>query len=116
MNPQKVNNTLITQTDRQGKYQGILTIDWNKSGRWAATKETELIGLRNRLSALDQQIQQMRQRIDPQQPDSIEKIAPVEKEKQTVEQQIKTLASDSANGKPEPCSFSHTFGPPAIPS
>jgi hypothetical protein len=109
MNPQQANNTLITQTDRQGKYQGILTIDWNKSGRWAIAKEEELIGLRNRQSALDLQIQRMRQRTDLQQPDYIAKIAMVEKEKQVVEQQIKTLDSDSANGKSAPCSFSHTF-------
>jgi hypothetical protein len=108
-NPQQINNTLITQTDRQGKYQGILTLDWNKSGRWATAKETELIGLRNRLNALDQQIQRMRQQTNPQQPDHTANITMAEKEKQTVEQQIKTLATDSANGKPEPCSFSHTF-------
>jgi 2',3'-cyclic-nucleotide 2'-phosphodiesterase (5'-nucleotidase family) len=109
MNPQQVNNTLITQTDRQGKYQGILTIDWQKSGRWGKAKEEELAELRNRLSALDWQIQRMRQQTDLQQPEYIDKIAVVEKDKQAVEQQIKTLASDSANGKPAPCSFSHTF-------
>lgn len=109
MNPQQVNNTLITQTDRQGKYQGILTIDWQKSGKWGKTSAEELAELRNRLSALDWQIQRMRQRTDIQQPDYIEKIALVEKEKQAVEQQIKNLASDSADGKTAPCSFTHTF-------
>ena len=113
MNPLQVNNTLITQTDRQGKYQGILTIDWQKSGRWGKAKEEELVELRNRLSALDWQIQRMRQRTDLQQPEYIDKIAAVEKDKQTVEQQIKTLeqpmAPDSANGKTAPCSFTHAF-------
>lgn len=113
MNPQQVNNTLITQTDRQGKYQGILSIDWQKSGKWGKTKDEELTDLRNRLGALDWQIQRMRQRTDLQQPEYIEKIALVEKDKKTMEQQIKTmeqsLAPGSAGGQKAPCSFSNTF-------
>ncbi len=113
INPQQVNNTLITQTDRQGKYQGILTIEWNKSGRWGMAKEEELTGLRNRLGALDWQIQRMRQRTDLQQPEYIEKIALVEKDKKTVEQQIKTLEQplvpDPASGQTASCSFNYTF-------
>ena len=113
MNPQQVNNTLITQTDRQGKYQGILTIDWNKSGRWGMAKEEELTGLRNRLGALDWQIKRMSQRTDLQQPEYIKKIALIEKEKKTVEQQIETLeqplAPGPASGQTAPCSFSYIF-------
>lgn len=111
MNPQQVNNTLITQTARQGKYQGILTIDWNKNSRWGKAKEEELTELRNRLGALDWQIQRMRQRTDLRQPEYIEKIALVEKDKKTVEQQIKTLEQPTtpAGGQTAPCSFNHTF-------
>ncbi len=113
MNPQQVNNTLITQTDRQGKYQGILTIDWHKSGRWGKAKEEELTDLRNRRGALDWQIQRMRQRTDLQQPEYIDKIALIEKDKKTVEQQIKTmeqpLVPDSAGGQTASCSFNNTF-------
>lgn len=113
MNPQQVNNTLITQTDRQGKHQGILTIDWNKSGRWGMAKKEELANLRNRLGALNWQIQRMLKRTDLQQPEYIEKIALVEKDKKTVEQQIKTLEQPlppgPANGQAAPCTFSYTF-------
>ena len=113
MNPQQVNNTLITQTGRQGKYQGILTIDWNKSGRWGKAKEEELTDLRNRLGALNWQIQQMRQGKDLHQPKDIDKIKLVEKDRKTVEQQIKTLEQPSApgpaGGQAAPCTFSYTF-------
>jgi 2',3'-cyclic-nucleotide 2'-phosphodiesterase (5'-nucleotidase family) len=113
MNPQQVNNTLITQTDRQGKYQGILTIDWNKNGRWGMAKKEELTNLRNRLGALNWQLQRMQQRKDLQQPEYIDKIALVEKERKTVEQQIKTLEQPSApgpaGGQAAPCTFSYTF-------
>jgi 2',3'-cyclic-nucleotide 2'-phosphodiesterase (5'-nucleotidase family) len=111
MNPQQINNTLITQTERQGKYQGILTIDWNKSGRWGMAREEELISLRNRIDALDWQIQRMRQRKDLQQPEYLQKIERIEKNRETVAQQIKTLEQHQPpvpGGKP-PCSFSHSF-------
>ncbi len=113
MNPQQVNNTLITQTDPQGKYQGILTIDWQKSGRWGKAREEELVELRNRLGALDWQIQRMRQRTDLQQPEYIDKIALVEKDRKTVAQQIKALeqplAPKPTTGQTTPCSFNHIF-------
>jgi 2',3'-cyclic-nucleotide 2'-phosphodiesterase (5'-nucleotidase family) len=109
MNPQQVNNTLITQTDRQGKYQGILTVDWQKSGRWGKAKEEELTELRNRLGALNCQIERMQQRTDLQQPEYIQKIALVEKDRKIVEQQIKALEHpqllDAQSGEKPPCTF-----------
>ena len=113
MNPQQVNNTLITQTDRQGKYQGFLTIDWQKSGKWGKTREEELAELRNRLSALDWQLQRMRQRTDPQQPDYSEKITLVEQDRKTVELQIKNLEQPqnlgAQNGEKKSCTFKSNF-------
>jgi 2',3'-cyclic-nucleotide 2'-phosphodiesterase (5'-nucleotidase family) len=113
MNPQQVNNTLITQTDHQGKYQGILSVDWQKSGKWGKPKEEELAELRNRLSALGWQLQRMRQRTDPQQPDYSEKITLVEKDRKTVELQIKDLEQPqnlgTQNGKKQSCTFKSDF-------
>lgn len=113
MNPQQINNTLITQTDRQGKYQGVLTIDWNASGRWGEVKEEELTSLRNRVGALDWQLQRMRQRKELQQPEYLQKIEQVAEERKIVIQQIKTLEHPQALGpagiqKP-PSTFNHSF-------
>ncbi len=113
MNPQQVNNTLITQTDRQGKYQGLLNVDWNKSGRWGKAREEELNSLRNKLGALDWQLERMRTRKDLQQPEYIEKIKQAERDRETVDQQIMTLeqspATASADGQNLPCSFTYNF-------
>ena len=113
MNPQQVNNTLITQTEAQGKYQGILTIDWNTSGRWGQAKEEELTGLRNRIGALDWQLQRMQQRKDLHQPAYLEKIEQVVRDRKIVEQQVKslekTLAPNPAGRQEAPCSFSYNF-------
>ena len=112
MNPQQVNNSLITQTGRQGKYQGILTIDWNKNGTWGKSREEELIALRNRLGSFDWQLQRMRKRAELEQPEYLDKIKLVEQNRDTVIQQIKTLeaqGANPANGKNTMCSFSFNF-------
>jgi len=112
MNPQQINNSLITQTGRQGKYQGILTIDWTKSGKWGKSREEELTTLRNRLGSFDWQLQRMQKTKDSQQPEYLDKIKLVEQNRETVIQQIKTLeaqGADPGNGKNTMCSFSFNF-------
>ena len=113
MMPEQVNNTLITQTGTQGKYQGMLTIDWNKSGRWGQPSGTELTELRNRIGALDWQLQRMRRRVDLQQPDYLDKIKLVENDRETVVRQVEELEQALAAGhsveQDRACTFNHTF-------
>ena len=101
MNPQQINNSLITQTDRQGKYQGVLTIDWNKNGKWGNSKEEELNTLRNRLGALDWQLQRMQKQPSPEQPEYLARVKLIEVDREAVAQQIKTaeLKQNSGNGQ-----------------
>ncbi len=42
--PQQIGNTILTQTDRQGKYQGMLTIDWHKNGTWGNSGNEQATG------------------------------------------------------------------------
>ncbi|MBW6519879.1 MAG: hypothetical protein K0A99_02560 [Desulfoarculaceae bacterium] len=113
MIPQQVNNTLITQTAAQGKYQGILSIDWHKSGRWEQVKGEELTELRNRLGALDWQLLRMRKREDLQQPEYLDKIKLVEKDRETVTRQIETIEKGLTTGlsgeQETACSLNHNF-------
>jgi len=61
MAPQLLNNTLIAQTGKQGKYLGWMTIDWQKSKKWGragaaeelATKKQELDGINGRISRME---------------------------------------------------------------
>ena len=116
MTPQQINNSLITQTDRQGKYQGVLTIDWNKNGKWGNSKEEELNTLRNRLGALDWQLQRMQKQADPQQPEYLAKVKLIEGDRAAVAQQIKTaeLKQNSGNGQ-DPTSKMSSFSFNFIP-
>lgn len=111
-NPQQINNSLLTQTDHQGKYLGMLSIDWGKSGKWGTDNREELNTLRNRISALDWQLKRMRQNKDSQQAEFAEKIKMVEENRAGVEQQLKTLqqqATDQARDKFAPATFIHQF-------
>jgi 2',3'-cyclic-nucleotide 2'-phosphodiesterase (5'-nucleotidase family) len=109
MPPQLINNTLITQTERQGKYQGILTIAWHKSGKWETAQAEELTTLRNRLGALDWQLQRMHQKQEVQQPDYLEKIKLVEQNRAEIAQQIITLEQNKKPAEGGASTFSHTF-------
>lgn len=114
MNPQQINNSLITQTDRQGKYLGVLSIDWNQGGKWGHSREEELITLRNRLGALDWQLQRMQKRKDQEQPDYLDKIRVIEQNREEVAEQIRSLEAQNqlpGNEKDAWCSHSFHFVP-----
>ncbi len=117
LNPQQINNTLITQTDRQGKYQGVLTIDWSKNGKWGNSKDEELNTLHNRLGALDWQLQRMEKRAEPQSPEYLAKVKLIEENREAIAQQIKAVelkGTDTGNGQDSTSgtsSFSFNFIP-----
>lgn len=111
-NPQQINNSLLTQTDRQGKYLGQLTINWSKSGKWGKDRNETLSQLQNRLTALDWQLQRMRQQQEAQHPDYREKIRRVEENRVTVEQELNTLRQEEvspAKDHSPPSHFTHQF-------
>lgn len=54
--PKVVNNTLITQTYSQGKYLGVLSIDWKPSRLWVKNLDQENLRLTDRLNVIDRQI------------------------------------------------------------
>ncbi len=61
MAPQLINNSLIAQTGKQGKYLGWMTINWQKSKTWGragaaeelATKKQELDGINGRIGRIE---------------------------------------------------------------
>jgi nitrate/TMAO reductase-like tetraheme cytochrome c subunit len=69
MPPERVNNTLITQVEPQGKSVGILEVHWNaESKRWEETgSENLLTDKKNELDRLGWQINRYRRQGDPTQ-------------------------------------------------
>ena len=67
--PERVNNTLITQVEAQGKSVGILEVHWNKqSKRWEETSaENLLTDKKNEMDRLGWQINRYRKHGDPAQ-------------------------------------------------
>jgi hypothetical protein len=67
--PARVNNTLITQVEAQGKSVGILRVRWNKqSKRWEETgSENLLADKKNEMDRLGWQINRYRRQGDPAQ-------------------------------------------------
>jgi hypothetical protein len=61
INPQLQNRSLIVQTGKQGKYQGWMLVNWQKSKTWGregatkdlATKKQELDGITGRISRIE---------------------------------------------------------------
>jgi len=54
--PRIVNNTLVTQTNSQGKYLGVLDVDWQASRAWEKNVAQEMLTLQDRLGVLGRQI------------------------------------------------------------
>lgn len=54
--PRIVNNTLVTQTNSQGKYLGVLDLDWQASRTWEKNVAQEMLILQDRLGVLERQI------------------------------------------------------------
>lgn len=57
--PQLINNTLVTQTEKQGQYQGILEITLGKQRTWGQDREKQVADLQNRLGSLNWQLQRL---------------------------------------------------------
>ncbi len=57
--PQVVNHTLVTQTGKQGKYQGLLEINFGTERRWGQNREKQLADLQNRLGSLNWQLRRL---------------------------------------------------------
>jgi len=67
--PERVNNTLITQVEAQGKSVGILEVQWNaQSKRWEEPGSGNLLtDKKNEIDRLDWQINRYRRQGDPEQ-------------------------------------------------
>lgn len=63
--PQKTNNTLIMQTEKQGKHLGELQVNWHKSGIWGSDKVKLLQQKRSMEDSLSWRLKRYRKKGDP---------------------------------------------------
>lgn len=66
VNPQPLNNTLICQTDKQGKYLGEMDITWTDSRTWQINDSDRHEILKKELDRLNWQIKRLSAKGDPE--------------------------------------------------
>ena len=119
MAPERINNTLISQVEQQGKSVGILEVHWNKqTKRWADPGgENLLLDKKNELDRLGWQINRYRQQGDPKiafknQPDVLAAYDAMLAQRARLDQEIARLTAEQ-NAKnarrAEFSSFSYRF-------
>ncbi|MBU0960356.1 MAG: hypothetical protein KKD01_07005 [Proteobacteria bacterium] len=108
--PQLINNTLVTQTDKQGQYQGLLEISFGKQRTWGQNREKQLADLQNRLGSLNWQLQRLEKKSAGN--TSKEKysgtIARLHKDRDTINAQIASL-QDTITKEQSPDMFTDQY-------
>ena len=109
--PRVINNTLVTQTYSQGKYLGLLDIDWHPRRPWAKDFTQENLLLYDRLSVLDRQILRAERSNTPSGTVAA-KLQEFRLERQALLEKIEVLKQQialSENTKETSSSFQHSF-------
>lgn len=62
ISPQVTGNTLLIQTEKQGKYQGLLEIIFGKQRKWGEDTAGKLAGLQNKLGSVNWQLRRLQKK------------------------------------------------------
>lgn len=109
--PRIINSTLHTQTHSQGKYLGVLDLNWNPLQPWKRDFDQEDLLLNNRLSVLDRQILRA-ERLDNKSIESEAQLQAYRQERENLLKAIEELKTRIANSEPRKeaaSSFDSTF-------
>jgi predicted CXXCH cytochrome family protein len=107
--PRKVEDTLLARVGAQGKYVGMMRINWTDAGQWGQNFSEQIRAEQNRLDRITWQIGRMEKR-DQEKDLKIDgryQRLLVTKEKSV--QKIKQLKETRAHATGEPCSFTNRF-------
>lgn len=107
--PVNSNNTLLCQTAGQGKYLGVLTIDWKKSATWGDNKQNQLQKEQNRLDRINWQIGRTLKRQSKEELATNSRYQRLLQNKAQTEQVIARISKQQENAGQQPCSFSNQF-------
>ncbi len=96
--PQLISNTLITQTAKQGKHQGLLEITFGSTRKWGQNSQKKLADSQNNLGSLNWQLRRLLKKSDTSgHPEKFEKtINRLKDEKQALEATISNMEKQAA--------------------
>ena len=107
--PRQVRNTLLLQTEKQGKSLGVLDIQWNASRQWGEDRATLLTTKRSELDQVEWFLRGHGRKGDPEvlyqnEPAKLKAYRELVAEKQRLEEEIKRLNGEltKGTGRPEP--------------
>ena len=115
--PERMNNTLITQTGKQGKYLGVMEIDWHSAGTWNRGDTKKLLGQKkSQIDRIEWQLSKYRRKGDPEEifkdlPNKLNAYRRIIARKQVLEREIKEIEIVMAEEKRSaaPSTFSNRF-------
>ncbi len=114
--PTPLNNTLICQTTKQGKYIGSMDINWRHSKQWGKDQTSILKKQQNALGRLNWQINKYKKHGDPfvslkDDPNKLRIYNKLLKRQKDIQQNISQLsqALNTSRGKAEPSTFNNRF-------
>jgi len=104
--PQKTGNSLIMQTEKQGKYIGLLQIRWHKSGSWYDDKSKILSQKKNTMDRLNWRINRYRRQGDPEKlyqdnPEKLKIYQDLEAQQNELQKEINALEATMEKEKRE---------------
>lgn len=88
--PRLINNTLITQTAKQGKHQGLFEITFGATREWGENTQKKLVDLQNQLGSVNWQLRRLLKKTNKSNhPEKLEKtINRLNDEKRSIEADI----------------------------
>ncbi|MCB2181488.1 MAG: hypothetical protein KQH63_05655 [Desulfobulbaceae bacterium] len=111
--PRLINNTLVCQTDRQGKYLGKLSVHWQESGQWQEPDNNQLLVKKQEYDRITWQLKRLRKKGDPEiiyqdRPANLKAYRNLKARYEELENEIHTLQAQNRN-QSDKATFENTF-------
>lgn len=98
VSPQKVNNAIVTQTEKRGKYLGTLTVSSAISATWGKDSQNDITYQKKKLATLEWKISQLKNSTKKPKNTS-QKINRLQVQKKSIEDLIEKLEAKSSTMK-----------------
>ncbi len=109
--PKKINNTLITQVEGQGKYLGHMSLSIHPDSKWGDSYQGQVQQVQNELDRIDWQLNRLKKRIPEAQQKQNHQFKKLHTIKSELETKIATLNRALINNIDIPNTYSNKFIP-----